>query len=149
MSSWGSMIWGVSLWELDDASGREDNPLNLGESWLVTDQGDLLINSSNQLARDPTLTSRCLNRLRTRKGSWFADTEFGSTIHLIEIDKGAPRLLRDAITQALEPLVDSGEILSLDLVVESFIPERGFIAGQVSIVAPVVAGATNLTFRGA
>jgi len=146
MSSWGSMIWGVDLWELDSATSREDNPGNQGESWLVTDQGDLQVNADNQLQRDQTLTSRCLLRLRTRRGSWFDDSEFGSRIHEIQIDKGAQRLLQDAITEALEPLVDSGELLTIEVATESFIPELGFIAGNVFLTAPTRV-AINLSFQ--
>jgi phage gp46-like protein len=87
---------------------------NVGYGWLINDDRDYEINDG-LLVRDSTLKTRCRIRLLTRRGQWVADPDMGSLLHTIKITKDIePTVLRMA-RSALQPLIDSGEILAVNL----------------------------------
>lgn len=90
---------------------------NVGYGWLVGDANDYLLTDGKLLVRDPTISTRCRARLMTRRGEYFADNEFGSLLHTVKITKDAGAKIRNYARQALQPLVDAGEILAVDLLV--------------------------------
>ncbi len=86
-------------------------PLPLvGDTFLVGDDKDLVVNRHGELERDALPRSRCLARILTRRGKWALAPNFGSRLHEIQITKGAYRRARDAIEEALKPLLDEGAI---------------------------------------
>lgn len=69
---------------------------------------------------NPTLESVCI-RLSTHRGSCFWDLEFGSQLHTLSQMKAGPDILRvveDLATSALQPMVDTGELLDLEVSAE-------------------------------
>jgi len=106
-----------------------------GPGWLIEpgSPGDYVINSDKTLRRDRTVQTRCFLRIATRRGSYPLDPDFGSRLHLIEITKNADRQVRDAIFEALEPLIDDGSILDVSTEVEA---ELNMIKARVVVMVP-------------
>jgi phage gp46-like protein len=89
---------------------------NVGYGWLINDDRNYELTDDGKLARDPTLSTRCRIRLLTRRGEWFADPELGSLLHTIQHMKNIRATVKRMSQQALQPLIDDGEILAVDLV---------------------------------
>ena len=124
--------------------------VNPGDGWLIApgSPGDYEINTDKTLRRDRTVQTRCFLRLATRKGSYSIDPEFGSTLHLIQITKDSDQQVRDAVTDALEPMIDDGSILSIVIEVDSVpesIDELNVIKARVSVMVPGVTETETIT----
>lgn len=66
-------------------------------------------------------------RLSTEKGSCFWDLDFGSELHTLRQAKVGPDILRrveDLVLSALQPMVDAGELLDLEIGAELVTPTR-------------------------
>lgn len=76
--------------------------------------------SAGDLARDPAdgLANAVYLRVMTPLGSWWADTTLGSRLHELQREKDVPRVQRLAVQyvqQCLQPLVDDGRALAIDV----------------------------------
>jgi phage gp46-like protein len=89
---------------------------NVGYGWLINDDRDYQLTDNGLMVRDPTLSTRCRVRLLTRRGEYFADPNLGSLLHTIKITKNAEPKIRRFSQQALQDLIDDGEILAVELV---------------------------------
>ena len=105
---WGGATWGSTLWGVGGLGS------GAGDGWLILPDGNYRISGSGHLVRDATIATRCLIRLKTRRGSWFADPELGSRLHEIAITKDAERAVWDAAQEALQPLIDDGVLEAID-----------------------------------
>lgn len=124
--TWGAMVWGSDVW-----GGPIDD--NAGSDIYAGTDGDKQILANGQLRHDATIASRCLRRLKTRRGQWVGDANFGSRFHEIEITKGADKLVDVYAKEALQPLVDDGLIDSITTEIIVFDPARGMIAARLFV----------------
>ncbi|WP_431287462.1 phage GP46 family protein [Roseateles chitinivorans] len=81
------------------------------------------VQSAGDLARDPAdgLANAVYLRVMTPLGSWWADTSLGSRLHELQREKDVPRVQRLAVQfvqQCLQPLVDDGRALAVDVQAE-------------------------------
>lgn len=128
---WGNGAWGSFVW------GNESQP-NVGNGWLIQIQGkavDYVKTTDGHLCRDPTLRTRCLIRLMTRRGEWFGDPELGSLLHTIQHLKNADAQVARHVAQALQPMIDDGSINKVTIVelVTDF--DTGTIAAHIEVEA--------------
>jgi phage gp46-like protein len=79
-------------------------------------QKDLEIDSTDgSLVTDATVQTRALLRLLTRRGQYWADKDFGSRWWTINTIGDARRQVLPMAEEALKPLLDTGEILRVEL----------------------------------
>ena len=82
--------------------------------WL-TDKGDYQIGPDGACIEDPTVRTRALVRLRTRRGKYWADPTMGSRLwERHSLEDARAHALSDSL-EALKPLLDTGEILAVEL----------------------------------
>lgn len=99
-------------------SGTYLDPLTA--SFVLTSAPDF------QRVDNPVLQSVYI-RLTTRRGSCFWDLGFGSTLQELQRLKAGPTILREVETRvrdALQPMVDAGELLELDVTAEKVARDR-------------------------
>lgn len=94
----------------------------------------------NPLTRDytlntvDTLQNAVYIRLTTPKGSWWADRELGSLLHLINREKDLERvalLAQQYAEEALQPLLDDKRAKSI--IVETEQPKDGSLTLKISV----------------
>lgn len=83
---------------------------------------DYVLTASDDLEQpdNPVLQSMVI-RLLTWRGSCWWDLNFGSTLHLMPTEKLSGSIERDAETRAadaLQPMLDAGELLELEVSAE-------------------------------
>ncbi|EKD4439703.1 phage GP46 family protein [Citrobacter freundii] len=81
--------------------------------------GDYTGDSTDSLANAVYL------RLMTPLGSWWAAPSLGSLLHTLQREKDTPRvrkLARQYAEQALQPLLDDGRAISIDITAERYQP---------------------------
>jgi phage gp46-like protein len=110
--------------------------VNEGEGWLINDDGDYETTSDGRWKRDPTIATRCLIRLKTRRGEWFADPTLGSRLHTLKNTKNAFRRAKDYVLEALAPLVSEGAIHAIDVVPLDSDPAPHVLMIEVLVTLP-------------
>lgn len=126
-SKWSSFFWGIAPPKFD----------NRGDSWLIDSRGNYQLDNEGKLVRDPTVATRCRIRLSTRRGQFALDPELGSRLHEIQITKNADRQILDAVTEALEPLIDDGSILSFAIDTQA---DLSRIYARITVEVPGASG---------
>jgi len=101
----------------------------------ISDAGDFELDDDGHLLTDDTIETRCRIRLQTHRGQWL-DKDIGSRLNEIKLLKHAERKMKDAIREALQPLIDSGEIVELRLSEAVTDSINGLAAIAVEIVVP-------------
>lgn len=84
--------------------------------------------------RKPALLTRCILRVRTRRGEWWRDPEFGSRLHLLIREKDLDRVFGLAERygrECLQPELDSGAASALTVRAERLRP--GLLALRITI----------------
>jgi len=84
-------------------------------SVYITPRGDCLVDSEGHLVEDATIASRVTVRLRARRGEYYLDKNFGSRLHTIRTLQDAEREFLPMCEEALQPMLDAGEIVRLEL----------------------------------
>ncbi|WAC71111.1 phage GP46 family protein [Roseateles sp. SL47] len=103
------------------------------------------VQSAGDLARDPAdgLANAVYLRVMTPLGSWWADTSLGSRLHELQREKDVPRVQRLAVQfvqQCLQPLVDDGRALAVDVQAEH-------ASGRLNLLVTITdAGQAERTF---
>lgn len=103
-----------------------------GKVWNLTDEGDFTILEDGSIEKGDSIVQRACLRLRTRRGEWIGDPNFGSRLHEIHITKNAGRKVRDYVLEALDPLLSEGSILDVQTEVVS--PRSGVLGILITIV---------------
>lgn len=113
-SGWGIGKWGAMLWGRL-SYGQQQNE---GDDWLACstyeDGVDYRLTADGDLLRDPDVHTKCLIRLMTRRGEWFADPDLGSRLHTLQITKNAEAAAVGMVREALQPLLDNGQIATIE-----------------------------------
>lgn len=91
---------------------------------------------ASELLRDYTIASRCRFRLTCRRGHWWADPAIGSNLHLLKSLGQARAEAEKFCTEALQDLIDDGEIASIALLEIEEDPVVGWIALHLEITVP-------------
>ena len=91
----------------------------MSDTYIDPSTGDY-VQASGDLARDPAdgLANAVYLRVMTPLGTWWADTTLGSRLHELQREKDMPRVQRLAVQyvqQCLQPLVDDGRALAVDV----------------------------------
>lgn len=91
----------------------------MSDTYIDPITGDY-VQAFGDLARDPAdgLANAVYLRVMTPLGSWWADPTLGSRLHELQREKDVPRVQRLAVQfvqQCLQPLVDDGRALGIDV----------------------------------
>lgn len=105
-----------------------------GPDWLASATGSNTLTGRGRLQRDETIASRARRRLMTRRGEWFADTDFGSRLHLLPSMKDAQRRVEDIMLEALQPMIDDDSVLEIIVGELSADYDRGALGVPVTLV---------------
>lgn len=87
---------------------------NVGRYWIINDDKD---NETflEGLARDSTVASVCRFRLLCKLGKWTLDPTVGSRLHTIKSIRRGRENAEAYIKEALQPLINEGLILSVQV----------------------------------
>lgn len=97
---------------------------------------DLVADDFGGLVFDQSIVTRCYLRLQTRRGSFWRDASFGSRLHTIEtLENARPRIQRFA-EEALEPLIQSGEIVGVEIGRVEINPTTGGLFAHILVNVP-------------
>lgn len=102
----------------------------------LTDGKDLGMTSGGQINRDYTVASRARMRLLARRGEWIYDPSFGSRFHTIKTQEEARADCLTFAVEALQPLIDEGEIWLVEIGEIDFDAYRGSLAVEIFITIP-------------
>jgi len=80
----------------------------------ISDNGDFELDENGHLRIDDSIETRCRIRISTKRGHWL-NTEIGSRLHEVRLLKHSDNKIKDAIREALQPLIDSGEVVEVRL----------------------------------
>lgn len=103
------------------------------------------VRAAGDLARDPAagLANAVYLRVMTPLGSWWADSTLGSRLHELQREKDVPRVQRLAVQyvrQCLQPLVDDGRALAVDV-------QSEHVSGRLNLLVTITdAGQAERTF---
>lgn len=120
----GTLIWGGGILE----SG--------GFGWLINPESDYELTALGLLRRDPTVATRCLIRLKTQRGKWVLNPDFGSRFHTITILKGSEAKAQQFAQEALQPMIDDGSILAVNVVRVVLDHDVGGMVANIEIALP-------------
>jgi phage gp46-like protein len=137
---WGSSIWGEFYW-----GGGSIYPTD-GEYTYINDSGDFELRGG-ELVRDKTLDTRCRFRLLCRRGKWVYDSNFGSRFWQIKDLREAKRNAQKYATEALQPLIDSGEVTAVTVIEVDTDALTGFVFANIVIDTPQKNGLQLGTFK--
>ncbi len=84
-------------------------------SIFITPQGDAEIDSNGLLVEDTTIQSRVNVRLMANRGKYYRDKDFGSMLYTRKNLHDAETHFGSDCEQALKPLLDSGEIIRIEV----------------------------------
>ena len=106
---------------------------NPGEGWFLDENGDNKKTPDGRLLRDPTVHTRCVIRLKVRRGQWALDPAFGSRLWEIDTTTDVKRKAQAAIEEALQPEIDNGSIVDVLVGAVQTDHENGFVYIPVEI----------------
>jgi phage gp46-like protein len=114
---------------------------NRAQGEYCLDIGDSKHNSltedgTGELIRDYTVASRARFRLTCRRGHWWANIDVGSLFHELNTLGQAQRQAQAFAQQALQDLIDAGEILSVTVTEIEEDPVDGTLKARVEIEIP-------------
>lgn len=110
-----------------------------GEGYYCTeilDGRDYSISSSGKLTRDYTIASRARMRLLARRGEWLYDPTMGSRFHTIKRQDRAEADCAVFAVEALQPLINEGEIIKVEIGEIDFDAKLGALAVEIFITTP-------------
>jgi phage gp46-like protein len=82
--------------------------------WL-SDDGDYVVGPLGACVEDPTIRTRALVRLRTRRGQYWGNPKLGSRLHELRSARDAEAQVLAMAKEALQPLLSTGELKSVEL----------------------------------
>jgi len=89
---------------------------NVGYGWFIGSDGNYRTTDDGLLVRDATIETRVRIRWATRRGQWVFDPEFGSLFFTIRFIKDQSATVLRMARQAVQDLIDDGEILAVELI---------------------------------
>jgi len=84
------------------------------ESLYVNDQGDYETTTTG-IRLDTTPRTKCLLALKAKRGAYWFDPDYGSRLHTRKTLRDVQRSAQDDCQEALQFLVDRGEILGVEV----------------------------------
>ena len=99
-------------------------------------KNSLTEDGTGELIRDYSVASRARFRLTCRRGEWWADRTVGSLLHTVNTLGQAQRQVQAFCQQALQPMIDTDEIVSVTVVAIEEDPVDGTLAASVQIEVP-------------
>ena len=109
---------------------------------VITDRGNYEVLASNalkvagHLARETTVATRCRFRLKIARGSWPYDPDLGSRLHTIRTLRQAVAEAEEMCVEALQDLIDDGDVTRVTLGDIHADPSSGHFAARVLIQTP-------------
>lgn len=97
--------------------------------------GDAVVDASGHMVEDTSIASRVTVRIRARRGEYHLDRNFGSRLHTRKTVSEVQQHLLSDCTEAVQPLIDAGEILRLEQGVMETTPMGGVFAQLVIYVS--------------
>ena len=94
------------------------------------------LTADNRLLRDPSIKSRARFRLTCRREKWWADKNIGSRLHTITTLGQAQREVQQFCEEALQDLIDDGDLLTVTVVDIEEDPVAGQLAAHVMLGVP-------------
>ncbi|HHE71342.1 MAG TPA: hypothetical protein ENL34_03555 [Chloroflexi bacterium] len=85
------------------------------EVLFVNDQGDYETLAAGGIRLDSTPRTKALLALKARRGQYWSDPNYGSRFHAIETLRDAERLALPYTVEALQFMLDSGEIIGVEV----------------------------------
>jgi len=82
--------------------------------WLSS-SGNYEIGPDGACIEDTTVATRATVRLMTRRGLYWSNKDMGSRLHLLRTLRDARAKVVTYAKEALQPLLDTGELLSVEL----------------------------------
>lgn len=114
-STIGASLIGDSLGELNKNGAKmaiEDSRLYCFD---ISDQGELSNDEYGHIEKDYSIASQCRFRLKCRRGQWPYDTTLGSRLWQLKYTKSAEPQILDMCREALQDLIDNGQILDVQI----------------------------------
>jgi phage gp46-like protein len=106
------------------------------ESLYVNDRGDYE-ETSTGIRLDNTVRTKCLLALRARRDQYWYDLDYGSRIHTIKTLRDAYRHAEHYCQEALQFLIDRGEIVAVTVPFETISQDGATGAVQFQVVIEV------------
>ena len=113
-----------------------DNPPSYSISIGDDKRNALTEDGTGELIRDYTARSRARFRLTCRRGKYWADLSMGSLLHTINTLGQARRQALAFCQQALQPMIDAGDIDAVSITDIEEDPIKGTLAMAVLIDIP-------------
>lgn len=102
-------------------------------SIALTDSGHLEVDAQGQLVLDGTPATRVRTRLLVERGSYWADPELG--LEQLKMADSDTRVA-EKVVESLQPLLDSGDLESVEVAQVERNHGGGYIAVELDIALP-------------
>jgi phage gp46-like protein len=94
---------------------ESEGRVNTVKTRFLDSRGDYVLGSDGRTTEDTTVATRATVRLMTHRGEYWADKNLGSRLFLLRSLEDARAGVLKFAREALQPLLDTGEILSIEL----------------------------------